>query len=47
MDDARWLQNAWREFGQSERPGARENPRIVALFREVGHAKVVRDEVAW
>ncbi len=47
MDDARWLREAWREFGQAERPGARANPRIVALFRDAGHPKVARDEVAW
>lgn len=47
MDDARWLKEAWREFGQTERRGARENPRIVAMFRDAGHAKVKRDEVAW
>lgn len=47
MQEAGWLQHAWREFGQGERPGTRENPRIVAFFREVGHRKVVRDEVPW
>ena len=47
MDEACWLPHAWREFGESERPGARANPRIVALFRDAGHPKVVRDEVAW
>lgn len=47
MDDARWLKEAWREFGEAERAGARENPRIVALFRDAGHPEVTRDEVAW
>lgn len=47
MHDARWLREAWREFGQAELRGDRHNPRIVALFREVDHPKVVRDEVAW
>jgi uncharacterized protein (TIGR02594 family) len=47
MDDARWLKEAWREFGQAERAGAADNPRILALFREVGHADVAHDEVAW
>lgn len=47
MDEARWLKQAWREFGQAERAGAKDNPRIVALFRDAGHPDVVRDEVAW
>lgn len=47
MDDARWLKEAWREFGEAERAGARENPRIVALFRDAHHPEVTRDEVAW
>jgi uncharacterized protein (TIGR02594 family) len=47
MDDVRWLAEAWREFGQRERPGPRDNTRILALFRDAGHAEVTRDEVAW
>lgn len=47
MTDAPWLSEAWREFGEAEHAGARENPRIVAMFREVGHPDVERDEVAW
>jgi uncharacterized protein (TIGR02594 family) len=47
MHEARWLNEAWRELGEAERAGARENPRIVAMFRDVGHPEVVRDETAW
>lgn len=47
MEDAPWLAQAWRELGQAEHAGTRENPRIVAMFREVGHPDVTRDEVAW
>ena len=47
MNDARWLAEAWREFGQAEYAGRRENPRIIALFREVGHSQIESDEVAW
>lgn len=47
MDDARWLTEAWREFGESESPGTAQNPRIVALFRDAGHASVTSDETAW
>lgn len=47
MHDARWLEEAWRAFGETEHAGTRDNPLIVAFFREVGHPGVVRDEVAW
>lgn len=47
MDDAPWLQQAWREFGQRERPGEAHNPRILALYRDAGHGEVAGDEVAW
>jgi len=47
MNDARWLAEAWREFGQAEYAGRRQNPRIIELFREVGHAQIESDEVAW
>lgn len=47
MESERWLSQAWREFGETERPGARANARIVAMFRDAGHAKIASDEVAW
>lgn len=47
MDAARWLEEAWREFGQTERDGAAGNPRIVGYFRDAGHPGVASDEVAW
>ncbi len=47
MQSERWLSEAWREFGQAERVGTKSNPRILALFRDAGHARIVRDEVAW
>lgn len=47
MDDARWLEQAWREFGETEHAGAASNPHIVAMFRDASHADVTRDEVAW
>lgn len=42
-----WLAEAWRELGQSEIAGSRHNPRITAFFKELGHEKHARDEVAW
>lgn len=47
MHDARWLTEAWREFGQAERAGSGDNPRIAALFRDAGHSNVTSDEIAW
>lgn len=42
-----WLTEAWREFGQSEITGTKDNPRITAFFKELGHEEFARDEVAW
>ena len=42
-----WLETAWREIGTREISGPASNERIVAFFREVGHASVTSDEVAW
>ncbi|MGE0024617.1 MAG: TIGR02594 family protein [Hyphomicrobium sp.] len=47
MDAAPWLAEAWREFDEAERPGAAHNPRILALYRDAGHAGVTADETAW
>ena len=47
MDQPKWLDEAWRELGQSERPGAFDNPRIVAMYRDAGHAEIQHDETAW
>ncbi|HML43449.1 MAG TPA: TIGR02594 family protein [Hyphomicrobium zavarzinii] len=47
MEEARWLEEAWREFGQSERAGTKENARILAFFRDAGHPDIARDEIAW
>jgi uncharacterized protein (TIGR02594 family) len=47
LEQPRWLAEAWREFGQGEIPGSRHNPRITAFFKELGHEKYARDEVAW
>ena len=47
MEQPRWLEAAWRELGEYERPGATHNPRILAMFREVGHPNVHEDETAW
>lgn len=47
MESERWLSQAWREFGEAERPGTRANARIVAMFRDAGHAKIASDEIAW
>ncbi|MCB1522102.1 MAG: TIGR02594 family protein [Hyphomicrobiaceae bacterium] len=42
-----WLERAWREFDVSEIRGSRHNPRILEMFKDVGHPGIVRDEVAW
>jgi uncharacterized protein (TIGR02594 family) len=40
------MAEAWRELGQSELAGSAHNPRIVAMFDELGHPNQ-SDETAW
>jgi uncharacterized protein (TIGR02594 family) len=47
MDQPLWLTQGWIELGQRERAGAAHNTRILALYRNAGHAEVGNDEVAW
>lgn len=47
QDQPQWLAHAWAELGQKEWRGSADNPRIVDLFRDVGHADGARDEVPW
>lgn len=47
MDQPAWLEAAWAELGVREVSGAAHNPRVVAYYREAGHAEVARDEVPW
>ncbi|MEW5963547.1 MAG: TIGR02594 family protein [Pseudomonadota bacterium] len=47
QEQPQWLAIAWAELGQKEWRGTADNPRIVDLFRDVGHAGEARDEVAW
>jgi uncharacterized protein (TIGR02594 family) len=45
MDQPRWLASAWSELGQREVGGRADNPRVAALFRDVGQN--AHDEVPW
>lgn len=47
MEAKPWMDQAWAEIGQREVGGAADNPRILAFYRDVGHADAVHDEVAW
>ncbi len=47
MDQPKWLDEAWRELGQRERPGVDDNPRVMQLYRDAGHAEIAHDETAW
>jgi uncharacterized protein (TIGR02594 family) len=46
MQQPSWMAEAWRELGQSEISGPTHNPRIVAMFDELGH-RGQSDETAW
>lgn len=47
MEQPVWLDHAWQEAGVRETPGPASNSRILQFFRDVGHADVTSDEVAW
>jgi uncharacterized protein (TIGR02594 family) len=47
MEQPAWLDHAWQEAGVRETPGPASNSRILQFFRDVGHADVTSDEVAW
>ncbi|MDZ4841001.1 MAG: TIGR02594 family protein [Hyphomicrobium aestuarii] len=42
-----WLRAAWTELGQRERDGPAANARILAFYRDAGHADIRNDDVAW
>lgn len=44
---APWLDAARAELGQREVTGVSDNPRIIRLYRQVGHDDVKHDETAW
>lgn len=47
MQQPDWLDWAWRELGVQEVSGKGDNPRIVEMFKAVGHGAIKDDEVAW
>ena len=47
MQQPDWLDWAWRELGVQEVEGKGDNPRIVEMFKAVGHQAITDDEVAW
>lgn len=47
MLEPSWLARARAELGIAEQPGAREEARILAMFRDSGHPDIRDDETAW
>lgn len=47
MQQPDWLMWGWRELGLREVSGNADNPRIIEMFKEVGHGSIQSDEVAW
>lgn len=47
MQQPDWLLWAWREIGVREVAGSHDNARIIDMFKDVGHASIDNDEVAW
>lgn len=46
-DDPEWMKLAWQDNGEKEIRGSRDNPLVVAYFKDVGHGWVKDDETAW
>ncbi|MEQ1716461.1 MAG: TIGR02594 family protein [Hyphomicrobium sp.] len=47
MEQPAWLAAAWAELGVAEAPGARDDSRVLAFYRDAGHGEIMHDEVAW
>ena len=47
MAETAWMDHAWAELGQREMAGGGDNLRIMAFYRELGHAEAAHDEIAW
>ena len=45
--DPGWLKAAYKDLGLKEIRGKKDNPRVVEMFAESGHAWVRDDETAW
>lgn len=45
--DPEWMKLAWKDYGQKEIKGSRDNPLVVQYFKDVGHGWVKDDETAW
>jgi uncharacterized protein (TIGR02594 family) len=47
LSDPPWLRLALAEVGTREAPGPANNARVMAYYRDAGHAWVAGDDVAW
>lgn len=45
--EPKWLTLARAELGVKEGVGAKNNPRVVAYYKDAGHEEVDHDDVAW
>lgn len=42
-----WLDHAWADLGVREGTGSANDPRVLAYYRDAGHAEITSDSVAW
>jgi uncharacterized protein (TIGR02594 family) len=47
MEQPAWLAAAWAEVGVREIKGSKHDARVMAYYRESGHAQIGNDEVPW
>lgn len=45
--EPKWLALARGELGVKEGAGAKNNPRVLAYYKDAGHPEIAHDDVAW
>lgn len=45
--EPKWLMLAKAEIGVKEGAGAKNNPRVLAYYKDAGHPEIAHDDVAW
>jgi uncharacterized protein (TIGR02594 family) len=45
--EPKWLTLAKAEIGVKEGAGAKNNPRVLAYYKDAGHPEIAHDDVAW
>ena len=47
MSKLPWIDKAYSFLGTKEGPGEKDNPTVLAMYRDVGHPEVKHDAIPW